>query len=150
MKKLKLLFATVVLSMTLGITAFAGEWKQDATGWLFQRDDGSYLLNGFAKIGYYWYYFDNNGYILTGWHQMGNDWYGFTEDGHCMNPSIYSGAPVGGPYQGWVEYSTGSYESMAQNIRLGRVVYYNNYYWCDPVIFQENIVSVVEFSQNNK
>lgn len=150
MKKLKLLFATVVLSITMGLTAYAGQWKQDTTGWWFQNDDGSYLLNGFAKIGSYWYYFDNNGYILTGWHQIGSDWYEFSDSGYCMNPSVLNDIPVGAPYRGWIDYSTGSYESMAQHIRNGRVVAYNGRYWCDPVIFQENIVSVVDVSKNKK
>ena len=56
--------------VSMSITAFAGEWKQDAIGWWYQNDDGSYLTNcwqwidgnedGIAEN----YYLDDNGYCL--------------------------------------------------------------------------------------
>lgn len=53
-----------------GITAYAGTWKQDASGWWYQNDDGSYLT------GWHWldgnndgtaecYYFYDNGYMAA-------------------------------------------------------------------------------------
>ena len=47
------------------MTSFAGEWKQDASGWWYQNDDGSYPTNTWKEINGKQYYFDNNGYILT-------------------------------------------------------------------------------------
>lgn len=65
MKKVKLFFAVSVASAVLSMTSFAGEWKQDASGWWYQNDDGSYPTNTWKEINGKQYYFDNNGYILT-------------------------------------------------------------------------------------
>lgn len=64
MKKVKLFFAVSVASAVLSITSFAGEWKQDANGWWYQNDDGSYSTNTWKEIGGKQYYFDANGYML--------------------------------------------------------------------------------------
>ncbi|MEI3167439.1 MAG: hypothetical protein V8S58_05475 [Lachnospiraceae bacterium] len=51
MKKVKLLLAVGVASAVLSMTSFAGEWKQDANGWWYQNDDGSYSINAWQEIG---------------------------------------------------------------------------------------------------
>ena len=59
-------------AMTLGmsLTAFAGTWKSNGTGWWYENADGSYLTgwnwvdgngDGIAES----YYFQNDGYLLT-------------------------------------------------------------------------------------
>ena len=58
MKKVKLFFAVGVASAALSMTSFAGEWKQDASGWWYQNDDGSvtfgiWLVNGTGANIYY-------------------------------------------------------------------------------------------------
>mgnify|MGYP001027233705 CR=1 FL=1 len=50
MKKVKLFFAVGVASAVLSMTSFAGEWKQDASGWWYQNDDGSFTRNGWQNI----------------------------------------------------------------------------------------------------
>ena len=50
MKKVKLFFAVGVASAVLSITSFAGEWKQDTSGWWYQNDDGSYPTNTWKEI----------------------------------------------------------------------------------------------------
>ena len=64
----KLLLATIVLTATMGLTAYAAEWKQDTTGWWYEQDGGGYATgwnwidgngNGVAEC----YYFDGNGYM---------------------------------------------------------------------------------------
>lgn len=140
MGKLKLFIAAALLSASLSMTALAGEWKQDNTGWWYQDDDGTYPVNGLKKIDYYWYYFDEAGYIKTGWIETPIGWYGFNNDGQCLNPINWSyDIPIGGPYEGWLEYN-GSYESTLNDLANGRVVSYNGYYWCDPTAYQEEIV----------
>ena len=71
----KNLFKTMLLAgsltVLLSFTAFAGEWKQDTTGWWWQNDDGSYPTSqwqwvdgnndGISEC----FYFDPNGYIVT-------------------------------------------------------------------------------------
>ena len=70
MKKIVALIGMAVLTASMSMTAFAGEWKQDSTGWWWQKDDGSSPVNqwqwidgnndGIAEC----YYFDTNGYML--------------------------------------------------------------------------------------
>lgn len=64
MKKVKLFFAVGVASAVLSMTSFAGEWKQDASGWWYQNDDGSFTRNGWQNISGKQYYFNENGYML--------------------------------------------------------------------------------------
>lgn len=49
MKKTKLLFATLGVSAILSMTSFAGEWKQDNTGWWYQNDDGTYPVSSWFQ-----------------------------------------------------------------------------------------------------
>ena len=53
-----------------GITAYAGAWKQDGTGWWYQNDDGSYptgwqWLDGNGDGTAECYYFYDNGYMAA-------------------------------------------------------------------------------------
>ena len=71
MKKIFLAgFLAAALTAAMGMTALAAEWKQDANGYWWQNDDGSYPVNswqwldgncdGIAEC----YYFDSMGYML--------------------------------------------------------------------------------------
>jgi hypothetical protein len=64
MKKLNLLFATVIISGSLSFVAFADEWKQNATGWWYENDNGSYPADCWREINGKQYYFDSSGYLL--------------------------------------------------------------------------------------
>lgn len=60
--------ATVIataLSICTCFTSFAGIWQQDATGYWYQNDDGSYAVGGWQWIDGKCYYFDGNGYMLA-------------------------------------------------------------------------------------
>ena len=69
----KLLTTAMVISMTamMSITAMAAGWQQNATGWWWQNDDGTWPANtwvwldgnrdGIAEC----YYFDGNGYMAA-------------------------------------------------------------------------------------
>ncbi len=66
MKKARLFLATLSMSAIMCITAMAGEWKQDQTGWWYQNDDGSYQTNQwFQDFDGTWYYLNESGYMLT-------------------------------------------------------------------------------------
>ena len=66
MKKAKLLLAVLGTTATMSMTSFAGEWKQDTSGWWYQNDDGSYLTNQwFQDFDGKWYYLNESGYMLT-------------------------------------------------------------------------------------
>lgn len=64
MKKFKLTFLTAFMSVTMGITAFAGAWAQDSTGWRYQNDDSSYPVSQWQTIDGKMYYFGADGYML--------------------------------------------------------------------------------------
>ena len=61
---------TAALCAAMSMTAFAGQWQQDGTGYWWQDDDGSYPTNtwrwldgngdGISEC----YYFDSRGYMV--------------------------------------------------------------------------------------
>lgn len=62
-------------------TLYAGGWKQDGTGWWYQKPDGTYPKNEWMKILSDWYYFDERGYAVTGWQSINyrgkDEWFYF-------------------------------------------------------------------------
>lgn len=64
-KQLATLGLAVMLASNMSMTAFAGQWQQDTTGWWYQNDDGSYFINGWNWIDGKCYYFTPEGYCLT-------------------------------------------------------------------------------------
>ena len=48
--KRRLLITTIILSLVLGITAFAGTWTGSyETGWRYQNDNGTYVANSWMQ-----------------------------------------------------------------------------------------------------
>lgn len=87
MNKIKLLIISVILTATMSITAFAGQWKQDSVGWWYQNDDGSYPKNAWLQdIDWKWYYFNDSGYMQTSPITLADGTtYNFASDGSCIN-----------------------------------------------------------------
>lgn len=65
-------FAAAVLTVSMGVAAFAGSWQQNGTGWWYATDGSG---KQWYKNGWQWidgngdgmaehYYFDENGYLL--------------------------------------------------------------------------------------
>lgn len=52
------------MASSMSMTIYAGQWKQDTTGWWYQNDDGSYFNNGWQWIDGKCYYFTSEGYCL--------------------------------------------------------------------------------------
>ena len=79
-----LLLCSILFTLTLSFSCFAGSWKQDAKGYWYQNDDGSYPKNTWQWIDAdgdhiaYCYYFDAEGYCLL--NQK-------TPDGYMVSPS---------------------------------------------------------------
>ena len=44
-----------------------GSWEQDGDRWRFRKDDGSYAISAWERIGGLWYYFKEDTYSATGW-----------------------------------------------------------------------------------
>lgn len=70
-KKIMTLALTAAMAASMGMTAFAGQWVQNTTGWWWQEDNGSYpvsqwkWLDGNKDGIYECYAFDSNGYMYA-------------------------------------------------------------------------------------
>lgn len=70
-KKIMTLVLTTAMTAAAGLTAFAGEWKSNDTGWWWLNDDGSNpaaewkWLDGNKDGTFECYYFGNDGYMLS-------------------------------------------------------------------------------------
>ena len=70
-KKFMTLALTAAMAASMGMTAFAGQWVQNTTGWWWQEDNGSYpvsqwkWLDGNQDGTYECYAFDSNGYMYA-------------------------------------------------------------------------------------
>ena len=70
-KKFMTLALTAAMAASMGMTAFAGQWVQNTTGWWWQEDNGSYpvsqwkWLDGNKDGIYECYAFDANGYMYA-------------------------------------------------------------------------------------
>ena len=58
-----------------------GIWRQNSTGWWYQRCNGTYPVNCWEEISDIWYYFNASGYMVTGWQAIGGTWYYFNGSG---------------------------------------------------------------------
>ena len=80
MKKSKKKILTGVLAAALvmgsAMPALAAEgWRQNDTGWWYEYDDGSCVVNAWKFINNQWYFFDQNGYMSRGWVMDNGTWY---------------------------------------------------------------------------
>lgn len=74
----KILTGILAASLAAGCTvpAFAAEgWRQNPTGWWYEKQDGSYETNSWRLIDGQWYYFGADGYMDTGWVLDQGTWY---------------------------------------------------------------------------
>lgn len=59
--------AAIAFSLAAVLSAFAGEWEQDTTGWRYQEDNGSWAADTWRQINGAWYYFGTNTYMYANW-----------------------------------------------------------------------------------
>lgn len=65
MRKAKLFFVTALLTLSMGMTTFAGTWQAQEDGqWKYQNDDGGFATGWIEDDGKS-YYLDDNGIMLT-------------------------------------------------------------------------------------
>lgn len=145
----------ILTALTIGLTVlsttpvFAGQWKQNAKGYWYQNDDGSYPASAWRSIDGKWYYFKPDGYMNTGWIKVNGQWYyceqsgemrtadlptdvmtfKFNADGSCSN--FYTNKTPS-TQAGWSNYGTSSLSTWANAILEGNIVYYNGQYWATP------------------
>lgn len=64
-------------------------WIQDAKGWWYRNENGSYATNDWQQINNKWYYFDSKGYMVTGWVLWKDKWYYCDQaDGHMLTNAL--------------------------------------------------------------
>ena len=88
------LATTAVLSVGFAVSAYAGTWQQNETGWWYQKDDGSYPANESMKIDGKRYSFDENGYMRTNcWRRLNSTqkWYYYGGDGAALTDTWIDG-----------------------------------------------------------
>ncbi|HIX16642.1 MAG TPA: hypothetical protein H9740_13140 [Candidatus Hungatella pullicola] len=115
----KAVFMGLALSMCFSFNAYAGQWKEDANGWWWQWEDGSYPYStwewldgnrdGIAEH----YHFNENGYLDTNTtinnDQVNSDgariWNGIvqTQQVPIYNPSAVGNPPLVQPQSGFVK-----------------------------------------------
>lgn len=83
MKKTVLAATVILFSAWMAVPAYAAGWQKDPSGWRWQRDDETFVENGWEWLDgnqdqiAECYYFDKYGYILRNTE---------TPDGHQVNP----------------------------------------------------------------
>ena len=91
-KRFYLALSALAISTALTIPVFAGTWKQDNTGWWYERDDKSFPVSVWEQIDGSWYYFNENGYMLS------NQWFGnyyLGSTGAMLTNTVVDGYQVG-------------------------------------------------------
>ena len=118
----------------------AGTWIQDANGWWYRHEDGSYTKNNWENINGTWFYFDANGYMYTGWLQQGNAWYYLWDNGSMattwanIDGTWYYFDPNSGAMRvGWLQLgNTWYYLWPNGSMATGMVTIENKTYYFDP------------------
>lgn len=99
-KTLVTMISTAVITLSMCIPAFAGQWVQDALGRWWQNDDGSWPANGWQWIDDNYdgmaecYYFDVNGYLAV--NTITPDGYTVTANGAWVENGIIQMQQTGG------------------------------------------------------
>ncbi len=75
--KKKILGTALLLSMAFAMSAQAGVWSQDETGYYYLTDDNAYARAQLMEIDGVTYGFNSSAYMMTGWSQLDGNWYYF-------------------------------------------------------------------------
>lgn len=67
-----------------GDCPIGGAWKKDATGYWYEKKDGTYPQNQWEQIEGEWYFFDETGYMKTGWIDWNGERYYCAETGEML------------------------------------------------------------------
>lgn len=94
MKKFgKVMAIATVCTLWGSITAFAGEWKSNANGWWYIKDDGNYVVSDWLEDNMKMYYFNADGYMASNaW--VGNYYLG-ADGAMLVNTTTPDGYQVG-------------------------------------------------------
>ena len=152
MKKTMIFVVTAILSVILGVTAFAGTyseyWKQDASGnWYVQKPDGTKVTDAWlcddavaANGKDVWYLLDANGQMISA---------GLVQDG---TGNFYSIETEHNGYYGMLRYKSGNYGGV--NLQLegshnGNFAAIKNQDGIDALNAKYGLKSVANINNNN-
>lgn len=114
-KQVLITMAALTLSFGISSTVLAAGWKQNETGWWYEKEDKSYPVNGWFQdpADGKWYHFDANGYMQTGWIQDGGKHYYLDKESGAMWANAVTP-------DGWQLDPSGAWmESVGQKIPAG-------------------------------
>ena len=125
MKTLKAGTLALGLTLCMGMTAFAGQWNQDTTGWRYS-ENGADAAATWVKDGGRWYHLGSDGYMNTGWFQDSNGaWY-------YLN--TVSNGTKGAMFTGWVQVDgTWFFLDSTGAMQTGWVQVNGKTYYLNPV-----------------
>lgn len=119
-KRLAVIAAAAVMALSMSLTAFAGSWKQDAIGWWWEEDDGSYPVSSWKMIDGIWYYFGTDGYMYANtWGQIPfthtydgiqmtyDEWFGVDASGAMLTSGTWEGGYLDGTDSYYRAYECG-------------------------------------------
>ena len=77
-KKVAIIFTSVLMMLTMSISALAAGWQADAVGWWYDNGDGTYKKSEwFTEADGKSYYFGTDGYMMVN---------AYTPDGYWVGP----------------------------------------------------------------
>ena len=89
MRNLKIAFTATTISVSMSLTAFAGQWQAGGPTWKYIKDDGNPATSEWITDDGEWYHFDDNSVMQTGWVLDNEKWYFLGSDG-AMFSNIYT------------------------------------------------------------
>lgn len=98
-KSLIILASTLIMSLSLPLLSYAGEWKEDNIGKWYQNDDGTYPISQWKWIEFnnggleLCYYFNESGYLVV--NATTPDNYTVNENGAWIENGLIMTRPVG-------------------------------------------------------
>ena len=98
-KKIVFLISILIMSLSLPLLSYAGEWKEDNIGKWYQNDDGTYPVSQWKWIEFnnggleLCYYFNESGYLVV--NATTPDNYIVNENGAWIENGLIMTRPVG-------------------------------------------------------
>lgn len=97
----------IVFSFILVTTSFAGEWKQNDSGWWYENDDGTYQQNKWVDVEGTQYFFNSDGYWVDGAKPLTLENYAKIADGMTYDEVVeILGKPASHDYHGDIGMGT--------------------------------------------
>ena len=131
---LGLLLAALCLMSSSRASAATEGWAQNAKGWWYRFEDGTWPASEWLKVGDNWYYFGEDGYMKTGWLQLEEKWYYLKKSG-AMATGWYPAPTREGPVE-WFYFNPGG------SMRTGWLAENGNWYYLGKSMYHDNVYEI--------